>query len=171
MKPYLTLALALMVACGADDKPTAPPAAPTAKPAPAPAPAPGANDAPDADADAPTTVADGAAAPEAGSPEALTVPAIPDAAGDAPAADGVDGKAVFMQYCVACHGADGKGNGGLAASFVDDPARLAKSDAELSKTIKEGKQGALGMMPPWGDTLSDDQISAVLGYIRADFGK
>jgi mono/diheme cytochrome c family protein len=153
MKPFLMLALALTVACGADDKPPAPNAkAPGAKPAPVPAPVP---------APAPAGAADGAAAPAA----APTEPAAPADANT------VDGRAVYMQYCVACHGVDGKGNGGLAASFVDDPARLAKPDAELIKSIKEGKQGAVGMMPPWGGTLNDVQISAVVAYIRADFSK
>jgi mono/diheme cytochrome c family protein len=161
MKPFLMLALALTVACGDDDKPAAPAAkAPGAKPAPvpAPAPAPSADGAAPAGA-APAVAADGAA--PAGAPEAPAAP---------PAANGVDGKAVYMQYCVACHGADGKGNGGLAASFIDEPARLAKPDAELIKSVKEGKQGSVGMMPPWGGTLNDGQISAVVAYIRADFG-
>ena len=89
----------------------------------------------------------------------------------ADAAPAIDGKAIYSQYCVACHGADGKGNNGLAANYVDDKTRLAQSDEALIKSIKEGKQGSVGVMPPWGGTLNDDQIKAVLGYIRAEFGE
>jgi len=126
-----------LVACGADDAPTAAPAdAPAADPAP-----------PAAQATAKT---------------AEKPPA------DAPA--DIDGKAIYNQYCVACHGADGKGNNGLAANYVDDKTRLAQSDEVLIQSIKEGKQGKVGVMPPWGGTLDDGQIKAVLGYIRAEFG-
>lgn len=86
------------------------------------------------------------------------------------AAAAVDGKAIYNQYCVACHGPDGKGNNGLAASYVDDPSRLAQTDEALIKSIKEGKQGDIGVMPPWGGTLNDEQITAVIGHIRAEFG-
>lgn len=107
----------------------------------------------------------------AAKPAPAPAPAPAPKAEEKPAdAAAVDGKAVYNQYCVACHGADGKGNNGLAASYVDDPARLAQSDEVLIKSIKEGKQGDVGVMPPWGGTLNDAQITAVLGFIRAEFG-
>jgi len=130
----------LLTACGADDAPAEPAAVAPAAPAAAPAPAP-------AQATAETA--------------------------EKPPADGtaeIDGKAIYNQYCVACHGADGKGNNGLAANYVDDKTRLAQSDEVLIQSIKEGKQGNVGVMPPWGGTLDDGQIKAVLGYIRAEFG-
>ena len=129
-----------LMACGADDAPTESPAAEPATPVVEPAPAP-------AQATAKTE--------------------------EKPPADGpadIDGKAIYNQYCVACHGADGKGNNGLAANYVDDETRLAQSDEVLIQSIKEGKQGDVGVMPPWGGTLDDGQIKAVLGYIRAEFG-
>ncbi len=141
MKRMMLVAL-LAIGCGADDKPEAKPAA----------------------------------TPAAAKPEAKPAPAPAPAAEAKPAeapteAAAIDGKAIYGQYCVACHGADGKGNNGLGASYVDDPTRLAQSDEDLIKSIKEGKQGNVGVMPPWGGTLNDDQIKAVLGFIRAEFGK
>jgi mono/diheme cytochrome c family protein len=110
-----------------------------------------------------------AAKPAAAKPAPAPAPA-PKAEAKPAAANAVDGKGIYNQYCVACHGPDGKGNNGLAASYVDDPARLAQADDILIKSIKEGKQGDVGVMPPWGGTLNDEQITAVLGYIRAEFG-
>ena len=146
-KVLLTAAL-LLTGCGADDAAPEPAAANQEKKAEAaPAPAkPAAAPAAEAEADAAKVAA-------------------------ADAAPAIDGKAIYSQYCVACHGADGKGNNGLAANYVDDKTRLAQSDEALIKSIKEGKQGSVGVMPPWGGTLNDDQIKAVLGYIRAEFGE
>lgn len=107
-----------------------------------------------------------AAVKPAPAPKPAEKPAAP--AADKPA--DIDGKAIYNQYCVACHGADGKGNNGLAANYVDDKTRLAQPDEALIKSIKEGKQGDVGVMPPWGGTLNDEQITAVLGYIRGEFG-
>jgi mono/diheme cytochrome c family protein len=53
---------------------------------------------------------------------------------------------------------------------VDDKTRLAQPDEVLIASIKNGKTGTVGTMPPWGGTLSDAQITAVLGYVRTSFG-
>ncbi len=81
------------------------------------------------------------------------------------------GGKVYGTYCVGCHGADGKANGGTTgASFVDDPTRLAKSDAELIASVAEGKAGTIGVMPPWKGTLKPQQMVDVVAYLRASFG-
>ncbi|TVQ90273.1 MAG: cytochrome c [Deltaproteobacteria bacterium] len=81
------------------------------------------------------------------------------------------GKEVYNTYCVACHGADGKGNNGQAASFPDDPARLAKSDAALVKSIREGVSGDVGIMPPWGSVVNEQDAKAAVAYIRSEWGE
>jgi mono/diheme cytochrome c family protein len=113
-----------------------------------------------------------AEAPKAPEP-APAPPAAPPAPAATATADAgaANGEAIYKQYCTPCHGVDGKGNNGMAASYVDDPARLAKPDEELIASIKNGKTGTVGTMPPWGGVLNDDQIKAVLGYIRTTFGK
>jgi caa(3)-type oxidase subunit IV len=81
------------------------------------------------------------------------------------------GAKVYATYCVGCHGADGRANGGTTgASFVDDPSRLAQDDEVLLRAISEGKTGKIGMMPPWKGTLQPQQMADVLAYLRADFG-
>jgi mono/diheme cytochrome c family protein len=36
--------------------------------------------------------------------------------------------------------------------------------------LLHGKKGTVGLMPPLGTTLSDDQIAAVLTYVRREWG-
>jgi len=94
-----------------------------------------------------------------------------EAAGAATAGDATAGEVVYNQYCVACHQADGTGmNGMLAGNFVADKDRLAKSDEELIASIRDGVTGKIGTMPPWGATLSEQDMANVLAYIRATFG-
>ena len=135
-----------LVACGGSEAPAPAPAPPPKVEAPAPTPTP-----PPAEAPAP--------------PDATAAAAAPDAAG-------ADGAAVYNQYCIACHQADGKGmNGTMAGNYVDDPAVLAQTDEQLIATVKAGKTGKIGTMPPWGGVLSDAQVAAVVAYIRATYGK
>ena len=38
------------------------------------------------------------------------------------------------------------------------------------RILLNGKEGPVGLMPPLGTVLSDDQIAAVLTYIRREWG-
>lgn len=139
-RPWLVLPI-LLVACG------------DTEPAPKPAPAKAAEKpAPAKPAEKPAE-----AAPAADKP-AATADAKPE---------GPDGKAIYTQYCVACHGADGKGNNGLGGDY--SVVLKDRDDAELIASIKNGKTGSIGTMPPWGAVLKDDQIAAVLDYVKTEF--
>jgi mono/diheme cytochrome c family protein len=85
------------------------------------------------------------------------------------------GKQVFQHYCLTCHGETGAGDGFNAFNVephprdLSDPAfQKAKSNPELTDTIRRGGVGVglSAMMPPWGKTLTPDQIDQVVGYIR-----
>ncbi len=78
------------------------------------------------------------------------------------------GEKVYNLFCVACHQPDGRGLSGGAANFVEDKARLAKSDAELMKSIADGVETK--GMPAFAASLSIAQQRAVLAYLRATFG-
>lgn len=80
----------------------------------------------------------------------------------------VAGKAIYEQYCVACHGVDGKGNHGLGGDYRK--VLHGRDDAELIASIKHGKRGEVGAMPPWGAILSDAAIREVLDYIKTEYG-
>lgn len=88
--------------------------------------------------------------------------------------DSADGKTVYSQTCIACHGANGKGAipGVQDLTAADGP--LSKSDEELLASIAEGFQsaGSPMAMPPKGGnpSLTLDDIRAVISYLRAEFG-
>jgi mono/diheme cytochrome c family protein len=82
------------------------------------------------------------------------------------------GSIVFHHYCVLCHGAKADGEGRAAKMYTPRPANLArsdKSDAYKTMMIRRGG-GAMGRsayMPPWGDELSDEQVTDVVAYLRS----
>ncbi|MBW2253558.1 MAG: cytochrome c [Deltaproteobacteria bacterium] len=95
----------------------------------------------------------------------------PDATAAAGVGDPDAGKATYATVCVACHQADGTGmNGMLAGDFVHDKTRLARPDEELIQSVKGGKTGKIGTMPPMEGILSDQEILNALAYIRREFG-
>lgn len=103
----------------------------------------------------------------------VVAPAAAPAAGAVVKGDAAAGEAVFKTFCVACHQADGTGKMGevqMAANFVEDKTRLAKSDEQLLTSIRDGVTGTIGAMPPWGASLSDQQRADALAYVRATFG-
>jgi len=76
------------------------------------------------------------------------------------------GASVFKAKCVTCHGSDGSGNTPVGKSLQVADLRSAevqkKSDAELAESVSEGK----GNMPAFKTILSEDEIHAVLKYVR-----
>ena len=71
------------------------------------------------------------------------------------------GRHVFLTYCSGCHGFDGLAFYPAAPSFAMGD-RLAKSDAELLRSIFRGK----GAMPSWQDKLPEQWLEQALAYIR-----
>jgi cytochrome c553 len=78
----------------------------------------------------------------------------------------------YRRYCIGCHGSDGHGNGGTTgADLAAADGPLSKySDAELFSAVRNGKVGAIAVMPAHSPVLSDAQITAVVGYVRKRFG-
>jgi len=80
-----------------------------------------------------------------------------------------EGVIIYHRYCASCHGADGRGNHGFAADFVNDKERMSKSDEELLISIREGFQGEIGFMPSWKNRLTEEEMVVVLQYIRETY--
>ncbi len=87
----------------------------------------------------------------------------------------ISGKVIYQQSCVACHGADGAGAFPGVPDLTEVNGSLAKPDITLIKNITDGYQspGSPMAMPPKGGSpsLTDDDIKAVLGYMREEFSK
>lgn len=80
------------------------------------------------------------------------------------------GAKIYRNHCASCHQADGRGFGGkVAANFIDDPTRLAKSDEALLESIAHGVPNTA--MIGFEGRLEINERRAVLGYVRESFGK
>ena len=89
------------------------------------------------------------------------------------------GQRIFLQHCQTCHGPDGRGNGPAAPSmsprprdftlgqfkYVSTPPGGPAADADLIRTVRDGLQASA--MPYFGDLLSDEELRAVVAYLRS----
>jgi mono/diheme cytochrome c family protein len=81
------------------------------------------------------------------------------------------GKAIYEKLCLACHGPRGKGDGPTGkvlippATDLTSAATKKKSDTDLLKIIRDGNPPTA--MPAWKGQLSEQEIQAVLAYIRS----
>lgn len=79
------------------------------------------------------------------------------------------GKSLFQKYCQECHGPHQDGRGNLAPELEREPANL-RSDWTQSKTDDELfaiiKQGGGVEMHGWADTFTDQDIHAIVDYLR-----
>lgn len=73
------------------------------------------------------------------------------------AGEQVDGAAVFERRCASCHGLEGQGGMG--------PPLHGQATVDI---VREGRPDR--GMPPFGETLSEEQIDAVVAYANAELG-
>jgi mono/diheme cytochrome c family protein len=87
-----------------------------------------------------------------------------------------DTKENWEKNCTKCHGPDGKGKTKMGEKlaikdYTDAKVQEALKDDAMAKAIKEGvKDGDKTKMKAYGDVLSDDEIKALVKYVR-DFKK
>ena len=80
---------------------------------------------------------------------------------DATEAERDQGRQVYDDYCVSCHGRDMVNSGG--ATF--DLRKFPKDDfARFRKAVLDGKPPA---MPAWRDRLGDDDLKLLWAYVRS----
>jgi mono/diheme cytochrome c family protein len=80
------------------------------------------------------------------------------------------GEQVYQNICKACHQVDGRGLEKVAPPLIGSAYVLGPA-AVTSRILLNGKEGTVGLMPPLGTTLTDDQIAAVLTFIRREWGQ
>lgn len=84
------------------------------------------------------------------------------------------GGELYVANCMGCHGVNGLGDGSVAASLSIPPANLiehvpAHTNRGLYQFIEFGFPDS--GMPPFGDVLPDEDIWALVHYIRAEYGQ
>ena len=72
------------------------------------------------------------------------------------------------KYCASCHAKDGSGSTVMGKKngvedYRDAKAQAKFTDAEATKIIHDGKD----KMKPFKEKLTDDEIKALVAYIRA----
>ncbi len=74
------------------------------------------------------------------------------------------GEARFKETCVACHGADAKGNKALGAPDLTDRSCIYGGDlSSVTQSIRDGRNGT---MPAWKDRLGEDQVRMIAAWLR-----
>ena len=79
------------------------------------------------------------------------------------------GQTLFNSLCMACHGDDGRGREKLGPSLVGSQFALAPPVVPI-RILLQGKEGTVGLMPPLGATLTDEQIAGALTFVRRQWG-
>lgn len=86
------------------------------------------------------------------------------------------GYTTYVEYCIQCHGMDGKGNGPSAKGLLPPPRNLTQGlykfpwvaygelphDEDFVRIIRHGLNGSA--MLPWD--ISDERLDAVIQYIK-----
>ena len=80
------------------------------------------------------------------------------------------GRATYQNLCQPCHQADGRGEEKIAPSLIGSEFALAAAPTIPIRIVLHGKEGTVALMPPLGGALSDEEVAAVLTYIRREWG-
>ena len=88
----------------------------------------------------------------------------------ASAVDTNKGKKVYEAKCLTCHGKEGRGDGPTAQGLGKKPRNFTepdflktRTDADLKKTILEGRPP----MPAFKGTLKDKDIDEVIPFVKS----
>ncbi len=76
-----------------------------------------------------------------------------------------DGATIFKQNCAACHQAQGQGVPGAFPALAGS-AFVQGDPKAVAKVLLNGRGG----MPNFREDLTNEQIAAVLSYVRASWG-
>ncbi|HGY10078.1 MAG TPA: cytochrome c [Oceanithermus profundus] len=81
-------------------------------------------------------------------------------------AGAADGAGLYAANCASCHGANGEGMGAVFPALAGND-RLADADYVI-RTVLNGKPGTA--MPGFGARFSDEEVAAVVSYVRTGWG-
>lgn len=78
------------------------------------------------------------------------------------------GRTIFSELCAACHGTEGQGVANIGGTLAGS-ALVSGDPSVTTRILLHGKEGTIGLMPPM-TSLDDQQLAAVITYIRGSFG-
>ena len=98
-----------------------------------------------------------------------------------PAAGGVDlemGKRVYGTACAPCHQPSGMGTPGMFPPLAGSEWVTTEGHERIIRIVLNGLAGPIevagaqynNVMVPWRDTLKDEEIAAVLSFVRSEWG-
>jgi cytochrome c oxidase cbb3-type subunit 2 len=85
------------------------------------------------------------------------------------------GKELYVERCLTCHGCAGNGLGSYAGTLIVTPANYKQEpfrnmpDDQWFWHVSEGVQGTV--MPPWKESMTEDQRWQVIRYIQEIFAR
>lgn len=90
--------------------------------------------------------------------------------------EAVEPKSIFNHYCAPCHGETGRGDGRYYSSdlnpkptdFTNIEYMKTRTDEQIKQCITDGSSavGKSNLCPPWGKTISGEEINKLATYIR-----
>lgn len=85
---------------------------------------------------------------------------------------GLDGASLYKQTCAACHQDNGKGVAGAFPPLAGSSIVNDKDPETLIRIVLQGYNARpdYGVMPPFGDQLTDAEIAAITTHERSSWG-
>ena len=79
------------------------------------------------------------------------------------------GEKLYTNFCVGCHLATGQGTQGGSTDLVASKL-VVGNPGVVMRVLLSGKDGKSGLMPPLGSSMNDEQVAAVITYLRRAWG-
>jgi cytochrome c oxidase cbb3-type subunit 2 len=89
----------------------------------------------------------------------------------------INGATIYANNCASCHQSDGQGVQGVFPPMAGDPVVTAEDPTDHIRIVLYGLQGKAiegteyqGIMQPFGELLSDEEVAAVINHERTSWG-
>ncbi|WP_020480406.1 c-type cytochrome [Sandarakinorhabdus sp. AAP62] len=79
------------------------------------------------------------------------------------------GQSIYVEQCSGCHQLQGQGQATVAPPLAGSKRVAANGDVPV-RILTNGLEGKIGLMPPLGSAMSDEEVAAVLTYVRQSWG-
>lgn len=79
------------------------------------------------------------------------------------------GQAIYVEQCSGCHQLQGQGQASIAPALAGSRRATGSGDVPV-RILTNGLEGSIGLMPPLGSAMSDEDVAAVLTYVRQSWG-